>query len=153
MEKLTKPFADYPHTRQVGGLVFLAGQGCRDPETGDYAGLTKDPEGTVIAYDISAQTLGVLTNMERALKTSGLDRRHLVDVTVFLTTMDDFEAMNECWDQFFAECPSPTRTTVAVKQLPGKNYVEMKGIAVDTDAALGTGLPDKEEFASEHFHS
>jgi enamine deaminase RidA (YjgF/YER057c/UK114 family) len=43
--------------------------------------------------------------------------------------MRDFEAMNEVWNAFFSECAPPTRTTVAVRALPGHNFVEMKAVA------------------------
>lgn len=130
---LTKPFASYPHTRRVGPLVFLAGQGCRDPETDEYAGTRFDREGRVESYDIAAQTRGVLQNMQRALEAEGLSAKHLVDVTVFLTDMADFPAMNEVWNEFFRDMAPPTRTTVCVTRLPGHNFVEMKGIAAASE--------------------
>ena len=127
---LTQPLARYAHVRCVGSLIFVAGQGCRDPLTDQYAGLTLAPDGTILAYDIAAQTIGVLNNIERALAAIGLDRRALVDVNVFLTDMRDFAAMNKVWNDFFGDCdPPPTRTTVAVAKLPGHNFVEMKSIA------------------------
>jgi 2-aminomuconate deaminase len=127
--ELTKPLAKYPHSKIVGELVFLAGQGCRDPITDICAGLTKDSSGLVIEYDILAQTQGVLKNIERALAPHGLDRTNLVDVTVFLVSMNDFKKMNAVWNAFFEDCESPVRTTVAVRELPGENYVEMKAVA------------------------
>jgi 2-aminomuconate deaminase len=126
---LTKPLARYVHVRRAGDLMFIAGQGCRDPQTDSYPGLTKDAAGNVTAHDITAQAKGVLANIERVLKSEGLDRSHLVDVTVFLTDMSEFPAMNAVWNEFFAETPPPTRTTVAVKALPGLNFIEMKAIA------------------------
>ncbi len=126
---LTKPFAAYPHTRRVGDLVFLAGQGCRDPETDSYPATEISPDGEVLSYDITAQTQGVLRNVERALKSEGLTREHLVDVTVFLTDMNDFAGMNAVWNEWFGGGDGPTRTTVAVSKLPGHNQVEMKAIA------------------------
>jgi len=127
--KLTRPFGKYVHARRAGTLLFLAGQGARDPETDAYAGLSFDAAGDLTAHDTAAQSRAVLANIERALAANGLDRRHLVDVTVFLTDMAEFEAMNGAWAEFFAECAPPTRTTVAVRGLPGLNFVEMKAVA------------------------
>lgn len=128
--QLTAPLARYTHSRRVGALLYIAGQGCRNPETNDYAGLSRDAEGKVLNYDIRAQTAGVLGNIEAVLASHGLDRRALVDIQVFLTDMADFDAMNDIWNQFFCEVsPPPSRTTVAVKQLPGLNFIEMKAIA------------------------
>lgn len=128
-KSLTKPLANYVHTRRVGPLVFVAGQGCRDPETDQYPGITLNERGEIDSYDIRAQARGVLMNIERALKAEGLDRRNIVDVQVFLCDMADFPAMNEVWNDFFKEVAPPTRTTVAVRALPGKNFVEMKTVA------------------------
>ena len=71
----------------------------------------------------------MLTNIERVLHSQGLDRSHLVDVTVFLTNMDEFPQMNAVWNRYFSESSAPTRTTVAVTRLPGDNFIEMKAIA------------------------
>ena len=126
---LTNPLARYVHARRVGSLVFIAGQGSRDPVTNAYAGVKRNNAGEVVTYDIAAQTKAVLQNIERVLHSLGLDRSHIVDVNVFLTSMDDFAAMNHVWNEFFAVTPPPTRTTVAVAQLPGDNFVEMKATA------------------------
>ncbi len=129
MVTLTKPFATYTHSRRVGDLLYIAGQGCRDPEANTYAGVTRNADGSIASYDISAQTNGVLENIDRVLKSVGLSRSNIIDVTVFLTDMKDFEAMNAVWNSYFQNVAPPTRTTVAVRQLPGDNFVEMKAIA------------------------
>ena len=129
---LTKPLANYSHIRKVGSMVFIAGQGCRDPKTNDYVGLTLDSHGNISAHDATAQTQGVLLNIERALKSIGLDRNAIVDATIFLKDINDFPKMNNVWNEYFNNVnPLPTRTTVCVKDLPGKNFVEIKAIAQD----------------------
>ena len=127
--QLTKPLASYTHTRQVGDIVFVAGQGCRDPKTNEYRGITRGPNGEIARYDIREQTRGVLANIEQALSAHNLSRRDIADVNVFLKSKQDFTAMNEVWNEFFKGCPAPTRTTVFVVDLPGDNFVEMKAIA------------------------
>jgi len=129
MSELTKPLANYSHVREVGNVVFVAGQGCRDPKTNSYCGLELDANGKIISYDIKKQTQGVLLNIERALQSIGLNRKNIVDINVFLTDMKDFEGMNAVWNEFFGPVNPPTRTTVAVAKLPGMNFVEMKTIA------------------------
>jgi 2-aminomuconate deaminase len=129
---LTTPFAQYPHCRRVGNLLYLAGQGCRIPETNAYCGLLKSGGSEEVIYDVAAQTRGVFDNVDRALAQFGLTKHHLVDVTVFLVDLQkDFAAMNLVWNEYFAEVPlPPVRTTVGVKLLPGMNFVEMKAVAV-----------------------
>ena len=125
---LTKPFDQYVHARRVGDLVFVAGQGCRHPESDTYQGVSVDEDGQV-SYDTKVVTRAVLKNVERALASHQLGLADVVDVTVFLKSMADFADMNHVWNEFFSGKPAPTRTTVAVADLPGMNFVEMKAIA------------------------
>ncbi len=64
--QLTKPLANYSHARRSGDLLFIAGQGCRDPKTNIWAGVTFDSFGKVRNMDFRAQVQGVL----KILKTS-----------------------------------------------------------------------------------
>lgn len=128
---LTKPLATYSHCRRVGDILFIAGQGCRDPHTNIWAGVTFDANNKPTHIDFAAQVRGVLRNIEDVLKTNGLTRANLVDVQVFLTNMDEqFATMNAIWNEFFGGVElTPTRTTVAVSGLPGLNKIEMKSMA------------------------
>jgi 2-aminomuconate deaminase len=125
---LTKPLAAYGHSRRVGQLVYLAGQGCRDPKTDIWAGVTFDEKGKPTRFDFEAQVRGVLRNVEAVLTHESLTRRHIVDVHVFLTNMaEQFPVLNKVWNEFFKDIPTPpVRTTIGVKELPGLNLVEMK---------------------------
>jgi 2-aminomuconate deaminase len=60
----------------------------------------------------------------------GLSLADLVDVTSFLVTMDDFQGYNEVYAAYFTAETGPTRTTVAVHQLPHPHLaIEIKGTA------------------------
>lgn len=88
-----------------------------------------DELGTV-SLDIRAQTRAVIANIERTLATAGATLADIVDITSFLTTMNDFGGYNEVWSEFFDDT-GPTRTTVAVHQLPHPHLlIEMKAIAM-----------------------
>jgi len=128
---LTKPLATYAHARIIGDVVYIAGQGCRDPKTDIWAGVTFDTKGAVVSIDFEAQVRGVFQNIERALASVAITKHELIDVQVFLTDMTaQFPVLNKVWNEFFADVHTPpTRTTVAVKELPGLNLVEMKAIA------------------------
>jgi len=130
-----KALGSYSHAVKVGNLVFVAGQGCRDPKTGVEAGITMDAGGKVTAYDIEVQTRGVLKNLSTVLEAAGLSLSDVIDATVFLKSMDDFDRYNKVWAEHFTiECP-PARTTVAVADLPGRNYIEIKAIAMASQSA------------------
>ena len=135
--KAPDPLGTYNHAVRVGDFLYIAGQGCRSDETGREDGVVLDDLGRVVSYDIATQTRGVLRNLSTVLATAGLDLSHVIDVTVFLCEMGDFDAYNAVWAEYFCNDQSndsvlPTRTTVAVKQLPGRNFIEMKAIAAYT---------------------
>jgi len=114
-------------------MAYVSGTSSRRADN-TIAGAEVDELDTT-TLDIGAQTTAVLENIEAVLGTVGLDRRHLVDVTVFLVNMNDFGGYNEAWATFFADSiatghQAPARTTVAVHQLPHPHLlVEMKATA------------------------
>jgi 2-aminomuconate deaminase len=124
-----RPLGSYSHALRVGDLLFISGQGCRDPKTGVEAGLTLGASGEVLAYDIEVQTRGVLENLGVVLRAAGLDYGNLVDMTVFLADMNDFEKYNKVYAAYFTMENPPARTTVQVARLPGRNFIEIKAIA------------------------
>ena len=79
--------------------------------------------------DIRAQTKAVLENIDSILKTEGSSLADVIDVTSFLINMNDFGGYNEVYGSFF-DYDGPTRTTVAVHQLPHPHLlVEIKALA------------------------
>jgi enamine deaminase RidA (YjgF/YER057c/UK114 family) len=100
VDGLSAPGGAYSHVTQVGGLVFTAGFGPRDPGTGAL------PDG------IEAQTVATLGNVERALAAVGVDLSHVVKTTVHLADLErDFAAFDAAYRQAMPE-PYPVRTTV-----------------------------------------
>lgn len=127
--KAPKPLGAYSHAIKTHGLLFVAGQGSRDPDTGEEAGVKLNDHGKVISYDIEVQTDAVIRNLEVVLNEAGLTLEDLVDVTVFLADMADFGKYNRVYERYFSFPNPPARTTVAVASLPGKNFIEIKAIA------------------------
>ena len=127
------PLGSYSHALKVGNLLFISGQGCRDPKSGIEAGLTFDANGAVVAYDIEEQTKGVLENLRAVLTAANLGFENVVDITVFLADMNDFQKYNGVYSRYFSMENPPARTTVQVAKLPGRNYIEIKAIAAFAD--------------------
>ena len=72
----------------------------------------------------------MLENISDILAEENATLNDVVDVTTFLVDMDDFKGYNETYAQFFNKENGPTRTTVAVHQLPHPDLVvEMKVMA------------------------
>lgn len=128
-DRAPSPVGHYPHARRVGNLLFLSGVGPRKPGTDEIPGVTLDHEGRVVAYDIDVQARATFENVRLILEDSESSWERLVDVTVFLTNMqDDFAAYNQVWAEYFADNP-PARTTVGVVALPTPIAIELKCIA------------------------
>ncbi|MFT5164026.1 MAG: 2-aminomuconate deaminase, partial [Alteromonadaceae bacterium] len=80
-------------------------------------------------YDIEAQCRSVFDNVRWILEESGSSWENLVDVTVFLTNMqDDFATYNKLYTEYFAD-NQPCRTTVEINCLPTPIAIELKCIA------------------------
>jgi 2-iminobutanoate/2-iminopropanoate deaminase len=84
--------------------------------------------GELVAGDARRQTERVLENLRAVLREAGLEPRHVVKTTVFLTDLADFAAMNEVYGRFFEE-PYPARSTVQVAALPRGARVEIELVA------------------------
>ena len=127
-ERAPEPAGPYSHFRQAGGLLFLAGIGPRVKGMAEVPGVTLGPDGRVAGYDFEMQCRQVFENVRAVLEDAGSSWDQVVDVTVFLTNMDDFATMN----RFYAEALGqnrPTRTTVEVSRLPTPIAIELKVIA------------------------
>jgi 2-aminomuconate deaminase len=73
--------------------------------------------------DIKEQTKAVIQNIKSILELSGATLNNLVDLTVFLKDMNDYNDFNEVYNQFFDAKTGPSRTTVAVKDLPSVSII------------------------------
>lgn len=121
------PRGRYPHLKRAGDFVYISGTSARRPDN-TIAGATADAMGTV-SLDIRAQTRAVLDNIRAVLAEAGAGLSDLVQVTAYLVSMNDFGGYNEVYGEYFDET-GPTRTTVAVHQLPHPHLlVEMQAVA------------------------
>ena len=107
----------YSHAIDDGSHVFCSGQTPIDPATGALR------EGGV-----GDQTNQCFDNLFAVLADGGLTSDDVVKVNVYLTDMNDFEAMNEAYATRFTS-PPPARTTVGVAGLPMNARVEIELVA------------------------
>lgn len=121
------PRGRFPHVRRAGDFLFVSGTSSRRPDN-SFAGAEVDAMG-VTRLDIRVQTRAVIGNIADILASCGAGLADLVEVTTYLVNMNDFGGYNEVWAEHFDE-NGPTRTTVAVHQLPHPLLlVEMKAVA------------------------
>ena len=111
------PVGPYSPAMGFERLVFVSGQGGRDPAT------------NAIADDVEAQTEQCLRNIETILTAAGTGLQHVLRCGVFLMDMKEFKDMNAVYERMFGE-HRPARTTVEVSALPSDGLrVEIDCIA------------------------
>lgn len=127
LEEHAKPRGRFPHFRRVGDFIFVSGTSARRADN-TIEGADADEMGTT-QLDIRVQTRAVLENIEAILSEAGATMGDLVDITAFLVNMNDFDGYNKAYSQVL-DYDGPTRTTVAVHQLPHPHLlIEMKATA------------------------
>lgn len=114
------PAALGPYSQAVwaNDILFVSGQICIDPGTGEMTGKT--------AAD---QAVQVLKNVGAILESQGLSFANVVKATVFAKDMNDFKAVNDVYAKYFTADP-PARAFVEVARLPKDALVEIEVIAV-----------------------
>ncbi len=121
------PRGKFPHVKQVGDFIFVSGTSSRKPDN-TFEGVAVDAFGTT-NLDIRKQTQAVIENIKDILNEVGADLNDVVEVSSFLVNMNDFGGYNEVYAQYF-DYDGPTRTTVAVHQLPHPHLlIEIKVVA------------------------
>lgn len=124
---MVTPRGRFPLAKRVGDLVYVSGTSARRPDN-TIDGASVDELGTT-DLDIRTQTRAVLDNIKSILRDHGADLADLVQVTTYLVNMNDFGGYNEVWAEYFDET-GPTRTTVAVHQLPHPHLlIEIQAVA------------------------
>jgi 2-iminobutanoate/2-iminopropanoate deaminase len=114
------PGAVGPYSQGIvaGHFVYTAGMLGLDPKTGELVG-----------EDIGAQTRQALKNIQSILEAGGSSMDRAVKITVFLTDIGDFAAMNAIYAEFFP-LDAPARSTVQIGPLPKGALVEIDAVAV-----------------------
>ena len=111
------PIGPYNQAIQTGDLLFISGQVCIDPATGNLKN-----------KDIQEETHQVMHNLKAILHEAGMDFNNVVKTSIFITDMNRFAEINEVYGKYF-EGGFPARETVQVSALPKFVNVEISMIA------------------------
>ena len=122
MKPITTPNAPaaigpYSQAIKAGNTIYISGQLPIDPATGEFK------EGC-----IRCKARQSLNNIKNILQAEGLTMSHIVKVTILLTDINDFAAVNEVYADFF-QPPFPARSAFAVAALPKGAPIEIEAIA------------------------
>lgn len=123
------PRGAFPHIKRAGDFLYISGTSSRLPDN-SFAGVEVLDEMGTVRLDIEAQTRAVIENIKDYLAAEGAELTDLVEISSFLVNMNDFAGYNKVYREYFNAETGPTRTTVAVHQLPHPHLVvEIKAVA------------------------
>lgn len=107
----------YSQAIETNGLVFLSGQIPLDPATME-----------LVEGDFETRARRVFDNLRAVTEAAGSDLNHIVKLTLYLTDLENFAAVNGVMAEYFDE-PFPARAALGVASLP-------KGTDIEAEAVL-----------------
>ena len=107
----------YSQAVNINGTVYLSGQIPLIPETMEAVSGTRE------------QIHQVFKNLTAVAEAAGGSLADVVKLTVFMTDLGEFQAVNEIMAEYVPE-PFPARAAVQVSALPKGVNVEIEGIMV-----------------------
>ena len=116
-EKLSPPVGPFSPAVRYGDFIFFSGQVGQDPSS-----------GKLVEGGLEAEARQLFRNLATLLDAAGKSFSDVVKANVFLTSIEDFTAVNAIYADHF-EAPFPARTTVAVAALPLGAAIEVELIA------------------------
>ena len=106
----------YSHVVKAGGLMFVSGQIALDPASGE-----------LVKGDVAAEAKQVMENLKTVIEGAGGKMADVVKATCYLAEMDDFQAFNAVYGEYFPEAP-PARACIQAGKLPLGVRVEVEAI-------------------------
>jgi 2-iminobutanoate/2-iminopropanoate deaminase len=114
------PLGPYNQAVMAGNMFFTSGQIAINSNSGE-----------LVLNNIKDETQQVMKNLKAVLNTANLDFTSVVKASIFITSMNDFNDINEVYGSYFKKDQAPARETVEVAQLPGGVNVEISMIAIN----------------------
>lgn len=99
-----------------GGVYYFSGQ------------IGLDPATMTLREGFRPQLDQILKNIDGLLESQGLNRKHIIKTSIFLTDLAKFGEVNEAYQAYF-ETPYPARSCVQVSALPKGAEIEIEVIA------------------------
>ena len=119
VETSNAPSAIGPYSQAIiiDRTIYISGQ------------LGLKPDGIMNGRTTREQAAQALKNVLAIAEAAGADRHHIVKLTVFMTDLQEFGAVNNVLENSFTE-PYPARACVQVASLPKQALIEIEAIAV-----------------------
>jgi 2-iminobutanoate/2-iminopropanoate deaminase len=113
------PIGPYNQAVLSGNTLYTSGQIALHPETGE-----------LVMDSIDAETKQVMENMKAVLAAAEMTFQNVVKTSIFISDMENFNAINAVYSQYFDDASAPARETVEVANLPKYVNVEISMIAI-----------------------
>ena len=112
------PIGPYNQAVLKGSMLYTSGQIALNPKTGELE-----------IEDITRETTLVMENLKAVLSEAGMTFENVLKVSIFISDMNNFAAINKVYALYFNEATAPARETVEVANLPKYVNVEISIIA------------------------
>lgn len=112
-DKAPQAIGSYSQAVRAGDFLFASGQIALDPATGE-----------MVNDSFKTEARRVFDNVKGIADAADLTLSDIVKLTVYLTDLNDFAALNEVMGEYFDE-PYPARAAVQVSALPKASTVEV----------------------------
>lgn len=113
------PLGPYNQAVMAGNMFFTSGQIAINSKSGE-----------LVINNIKDETKQVMENLKAVLNSANLDFKNIVKTSIFITSMNDFNDINDVYGSFFEKGQEPARETVEVAKLPAGVNVEISMIAI-----------------------
>ena len=112
------PLGPYNQAVMAGNMFFTSGQIAINSKTEE-----------LVTDNIKDETKQVMENLKAVLNTADLNFTNVIKTSIFVTSMDDFNDINQVYGSYFDKGHEPARETVEVSKLPAGVNVEISMIA------------------------
>ena len=114
------PLGPYNQAVMAGNMFFTSGQIAINSKSGE-----------LVINNVKDETKQVMENLKAVLNTANLDFTNVVKTSIFITSMNDFNDINDMYGSYFEKGQEPARETVEVAKLPAGVNVEISMIAIN----------------------
>jgi 2-iminobutanoate/2-iminopropanoate deaminase len=114
-----KPLGPYNQAVMANNMFFTSGQIAINPKNGE-----------LVLDNIKDETHQVMINLKEVLNSANIDFKNVVKSSIFISSMEDFNDINDVYGSYFNKNQAPARETVQVAKLPKGVNVEISMIAI-----------------------
>jgi len=114
--RIPAPAGHYSPVIEHNSMLFISGQ------------LPMNPNTKAVPEDVEAQTVQALENLENLLLAAGSDRNHVLQMRIFVSDIDHWDAINRAYAAWFGD-HKPARAIIPCGPLHFGCLLELEATA------------------------